>query len=80
MSYNAVQFSFTMPGLRLGIVFRRKAHSLSIDVIGAVGLLFLLEKRKLLSAEQTWQKMQQLTGQHGIYLAPPLLQQIESGC
>jgi predicted nucleic acid-binding protein len=60
------------------LLARRKAHSLAIDVIGTVGLLLLLEKRKLLSAEQTWQKMQQLTEQHGMYLAPQLLQQIKT--
>jgi len=59
------------------LLARRKAQSLAIDVIGTVGLLLLLEKRKLLSAEQTWQKMQQLAGQHGMYLAPQLLQQIK---
>ncbi|MFZ2404127.1 MAG: DUF3368 domain-containing protein [Methylobacter sp.] len=59
------------------LLARRKAHSLAVDVIGTVGLLLLLEKRKLLSAEQTWQKLQQLTGQHGMYLAPQLLQQIK---
>jgi len=59
------------------LLARRKAHNLAVDVIGTVGLLLLLEKRKLLSAEQTWQKMQQLTGQHGMYLAPQLLQQIK---
>ncbi|MCF7964615.1 MAG: DUF3368 domain-containing protein [Methylobacter tundripaludum] len=59
------------------LLARRKAQSLAVDVIGTVGLLLLLEKRKLLSAEQTWQKMQQLTGQHGMYLAPQLLQQIK---
>jgi predicted nucleic acid-binding protein len=48
-------------------------------VIGTVGLLLLLEKRKLLSAEQILQKMQQVTEQHGMYLAPQLLQQIKSG-
>ncbi|MGZ8223442.1 MAG: DUF3368 domain-containing protein [Methylobacter sp.] len=58
------------------LLARRKAHSLAIDVIGTVGLLLLLEKRKLLSAEQTWQKLQQFTEQHGMYLAP-LLQQIK---
>lgn len=59
------------------LLARRRAHSLAIDVIGTVGLLLLLEKRKLLSAEQTWQKMQQLTEQHGMYLAPQLLRQIK---
>ena len=60
------------------LLARRKAQSLAIDVIGTVGLLLLLEKLKLLSAEQTWQKLQQLTGQHGMYLAPQLLLQIKS--
>jgi len=60
------------------LLARRKAHYLAVDVIGTVGLLLLLEKRKLLSAEQTWQKMQQLTEQHGMYLAPQLLQQIKN--
>jgi predicted nucleic acid-binding protein len=40
------------------LLARRKAHNLAVDVIGTVGLLLLLEKRKLLSAEQTWQKLQ----------------------
>ncbi len=60
------------------LLARRKAHYLAVDVIGTVGLLLLLEKRKLLSAEQTWQKMQQLTEQHGMYLSPQLLQQIKN--
>jgi len=59
------------------LLARRKAHHLAVDVIGTVGLLLLLEKRKLLSAEQTWQKMQQLTEQYGMYLAPQLLRQIK---
>lgn len=40
------------------LLARRKAHNLAVDVIGTVGLLLLLEKQKLLSAEQTWQKLQ----------------------
>ncbi len=60
------------------LLARRKAHYLAVDVIGTVGLLLLLEKQKLLSAEQTWQKMQQLTEQHGMYLSPQLLQQIKN--
>jgi predicted nucleic acid-binding protein len=60
------------------LLARRKAHNLAVDVIGTVGLLLLLEKRKLLNAEQTWQKLQQLTEQHDMYLAPQLLQQIKN--
>jgi predicted nucleic acid-binding protein len=59
------------------LLVRRKAHYLAVDVIGTLGLLLLLEKRKLLSAEQILQKMQQVTEQHGMYLAPLLLQQIK---
>lgn len=59
------------------LLARRKAQRLAIDVIGTIGLLLLLEKRMLLSAEQSWQKIRQLTEQHGMYLAPQLLLQIK---
>lgn len=60
------------------LLARRKAQRMAIGVIGTVGLLLLLEKRNLLSAEQIWQKIRQLTEQHGMYLAPQLLQQIKN--
>ena len=60
------------------LLARRKAQCLMCDVIGTIGLLLLLEKRKLLSAEQIWQKIRQLTDQHGMYLSPQLLQKIKN--
>jgi predicted nucleic acid-binding protein len=60
------------------LLARRKAQSLGINVIGTIGLLLLLEKRQLLSAEQIWQKIKQLNEKHGMYLAPKLLQQIKN--
>lgn len=60
------------------LLARRKAQRLEINVIGTIGLLLLLEKRGLLNAEQTWQKIHKLTEQHGLYLSAPLLQQIKN--
>ena len=60
------------------LLARNKAQKLGIKVIGTIGLLFLLEKRKLLNKEQVWQKINQLTEQHGMYLSTPLLQQLRN--
>lgn len=51
------------------LLARRKAQRLEINVIGTVGLLLLLEKRGLVTAEQTWQKIRQLTEQHSLFIA-----------
>jgi len=45
--------------------------------MGTLGLLLFLEKRRVLSAEQAWRKIRQLTEQHSMYLSPQLLQQIK---
>lgn len=60
------------------LLARRKAQRLSIQVMGTLGILLLLKKRKLLSAEITWFKIKQLTEQHGLYLSAHLLQQIKN--
>jgi predicted nucleic acid-binding protein len=60
------------------LLARRKAQRLELNVIGTLGLLLLIEKRGLLNAEQTWQKILQLTEEHGLYLSPLLLQQIKN--
>ena len=60
------------------LLARNKAQRLGIHVIGTIGLLLWLEKRGLLSKEQTWQKITQLTEQHGMYLSTPLLQQLKN--
>jgi len=59
------------------LLTRRKAQRLGLDVMGTLGLLLFLEKRSVLSAEQAWRKIRQLTEQHSMYLSPQLLQQIK---
>ena len=59
------------------LLARRKAQRLGLKVIGTIGLLLLLEKRGLLSADQAWQKLRQLTEQHNMYLSPKLLKQLQ---
>jgi len=60
------------------LLARRKAQRLGLSVIGTLGLLLLLEKRSVLSAEEVWQKIQELIRYHGMYLAPQILQQIKN--
>ncbi len=60
------------------LLARRKAQRLELGVIGTLGFLLLLEKRSVLSAEETWHKIRQLTEQHGMYIAPQILQQIKN--
>lgn len=60
------------------LLARRKAQRLGMNVIGTMGILLLLKKRGLFSAETTWLKINQLTEQHGLYVSPHLLQQIKS--
>ena len=60
------------------LLARRKAQGMSINVIGTIGLLLIMEKQKRLSAEQVWQKIKQLTEQHGMFLSPQLLQHIKA--
>lgn len=58
------------------LLARRKAQNLGLQVIGTVGLLLWMEKKQLLDALQTCQKLQQLTEQHGLYLSPSLREQL----
>jgi predicted nucleic acid-binding protein len=59
------------------LLARRKAERSAVNVIGTIGLLFLMEKRGLFTAEKVWQKINSLTQQHGMYLSPKMLQQIQ---
>ncbi len=43
-----------------GLLARRKAQRLDIKVIGTLGVLLLINKRGLLSADSTWSKIKQL--------------------
>jgi len=60
------------------LLARGKAQRLGLSVIGTVGLLLLLNKRKLLDSEHVWQKLQQLTERHGMYLSPQLVEQLKT--
>ncbi|WP_349431171.1 DUF3368 domain-containing protein [Methylomarinum sp. Ch1-1] len=60
------------------LLARRKAQSLGINVIGTIGMLLLMEKRGSLNAEQTWEKIRQLTELHNMYLSPQLLQHLKA--
>ncbi len=60
------------------LLARRKAQRLGLNVIGTVGLLLLLVKQNLIAPETTWLKLKQLTEQHGLYLSPHLLEQINT--
>ena len=59
------------------LLARRKAQRLGLQVIGTVGLLLWMEKEQLLDAGQTWEKLQQLTERHGMYLSPSLREQLK---
>jgi len=59
------------------LLARRKAEGLGLKVIGTIGILLLLEKRGLLNANQTWQKITQLTERHNMYLSPQLLKRLK---
>ncbi len=55
------------------LLARKKAQSLGLKVMGTIGLLLLMNKRKLLSREHTWQAIIDLTQQHGMYLSPSIM-------
>lgn len=59
------------------LLARRKAQRLGLQVIGTVGLLLWMEKKQLLDAGQTWERLQQLTERHGMYLSPSLREQLK---
>lgn len=60
------------------LLARRKAQRMGLQVMGTLGILLLLKKRGLLSADATWLKIKQLTEHHGLYVTPHLLQQIKN--
>ncbi len=59
------------------LLARRKAQRLGIKVMGTLGVLLLINKRGLLSADSTWSKIKQLSEVHGLYVSPDLLSQIQ---
>ena len=59
------------------LLARKKAQRLEIKVMGTFGVLLLLNKRELLDADTEWIKVKQLTDEHGLYVSPPVLNQIK---
>ena len=59
------------------LLARRKAQRLHLAVIGTLGLLLLFNKRNLLSAKETSEKIKDLVSVHSLYISPQLLIQIQ---
>ena len=58
------------------LLARKKAQRLGLKVMGTLGLLLLMAKSNILTPLQVWQHINELTGQHGMYLSPLLMEQI----
>lgn len=58
------------------LLARQKAQRLGLKVMGTLGLLLLMAKRKLLTNQQVWNYIIDLTQQHGMYLSPKIIEQI----
>lgn len=59
------------------LLARQKAQHLRLNVMGTLGLLLLMAKRQLLTHQQVWQHITDLTQRHGMYLSPKIVGQIE---
>lgn len=59
------------------LLARQKAHHLQLKVMGTLGLLLLMEKRQLLTHQQVWNHITDLTQRHGMYLSPKIIGQIK---
>jgi predicted nucleic acid-binding protein len=57
---------------------RQKAQQLRLNVMGTLGLLLLMAKRQLLSHQQVWQHITELTQQHGMYLSPKIVGELKA--
>ena len=58
------------------LLARKKAQRLKLKVMGTLGLLLLMAKSSTLTPLQVLQHINELTGQHGMYLSPLLMEQI----
>jgi len=59
------------------LLARRKAKRLGLQVMGTIGILLFLEKRKKLNANQAWEKIMELTEQYSMYLSPHILEYLK---
>ncbi len=60
------------------LLARQKAHHLGLEVMGTLGLLLLMAKRQLLTPQQVWQHVTDLTQRHGMYISAKMLQHIRA--
>lgn len=58
------------------LLARQKAQRLGLNVMGTLGLLLLMAKRELLTNQQVWDLIMDLTQRHGMYLSPKIVEQI----
>jgi predicted nucleic acid-binding protein len=59
------------------LLARQKAQRLGLKVMGTLGLLLLMAKRNLLTNQQVWDLIMDLTQRHGMYLSPKIIEQIQ---
>ena len=59
------------------LLARQKAQHLGLNVMGTLGLLLLMAKRQLLTHQQVWEHITDLTQRHGMYLSPKIVAQIK---
>jgi len=59
------------------LLARQKAQHLGLNVIGTLGLLLLMAKKGLLTNQQVWDYIGDLTQQHGMYLSDKMIEQIK---
>jgi predicted nucleic acid-binding protein len=58
------------------LLARQKAQHLGLNVMGTLGLLLLMVKKGLLTNQQVWNYIGDLTQQHGMYLSPKIIEQL----
>lgn len=58
------------------LLARQKAKRLGLKVMGTLGLLLLMAKRELLTNQQVWDLIMDLTQRNGMYLSPKMIEQI----
>lgn len=58
------------------LLARQKALRLGLKVMGTLGLLLLMAKRELLTNQQVWDLIMDLTQRHGMYLSPKIVEKI----
>lgn len=58
------------------LLARQKAQHLGLHVMGTLGLLLLMAKKGVLTKQQVWNHIGDLTQQHGMYLSLKMIEQL----